>query len=231
MPIKTDQKKIGTRSQKGFSLIEISIVLVILGLIMGGMMGPLGAQIESSRRNETTHHLTKALESMYGFALANGRLPCPDTSGDGAENRNGANQCISARGALPWATLSVSGDDAWGQPFIYRVTPTFADNATDPVCPPSNVIMSFSLCTAGNITVLDQVAGTAVANNIPAIIISRGKNWPNVPSANEAENTNNDAQFVDRPYNTVAGTEFDDIVTWIVPGVLFNRMVVAGRLP
>jgi len=28
-----------------------------------------------------------------------------------------------------------------------------------------------------------------------------------------------------------ATSEFDDIVTWLSPNILFNRMVVAGKLP
>ena len=29
----------------------------------------------------------------------------------------------------------------------------------------------------------------------------------------------------------VTGAEFDDIVTWISPSMLFNRMIAAGQLP
>jgi len=28
-----------------------------------------------------------------------------------------------------------------------------------------------------------------------------------------------------------SGGEFDDLVIWLPPGILFNRMVQAGRLP
>jgi len=218
-------------SQKGFSLIEISIVLVILGLITGGIMGPLSAQIESSRRNETKQSLNKALESLYGFALANGHLPCPDTSGDGMENRNAANQCIAAMGSLPWVTLSVRADDAWGRALSYRVSPLFADLVDGTGCAVPTIGISFSLCSVGDILINNPMTGTAVAINIPAIIISGGKNWPNLPSAHENENIDNDPLFNDRPYSATAGIVFDDIVTWVVPGVLLNRMVKAGRLP
>jgi hypothetical protein len=52
-------------------------------------------------------------------------------------------------------------------------------------------------------------------------------------TANEIENANGDDNFVSRdrsPSDSAAG-EFDDIVLWLSPHVLKQRMVAAGRLP
>ena len=231
MSITNHNIKYSARFQTGFSLIEISIVLVILGLLLGGLMTPMATQIENSRRNETQITLEQLKESIYGYALINGRLPCPDTNSDGAEDRAG-NTCSSASGFLPWSTLAMGNADAWGQNFTYRVTTSFADNVDGTACGGTPTLgVSFSLCSLGDIQVRDQAAGNIVASNIPAIIVSRGKNWALAMAADETENTNNDATFISKNYSSVTGSEYDDLVTWIVPGVLVNRMVTAGRLP
>ncbi len=214
----------------GFSLIEISVVLVIVGLLLGGMMMPLATQMEKSRRNETQMLIDQAFEAIYGYALMNGRLPCPDTSGDGLENRAGVN-CTLVRGSVPWATLGTANTDAWGQTFIYRVSNNYADSVDGTGCGTATTNVSFSLCSSGDIQVLNARGGGTVASNVPAVIVSRGKNWTNAPSNDEAENTDNDAIFVSKGFSSAAGAEFDDLIGWVVPGVLSNRMVNAGRLP
>jgi hypothetical protein len=93
------------------------------------------------------------------------------------------------------------------------------------------------------------VAGTLVnlstPSNIPAVVLSHGKNGYGstddqgvvaavpIPNIDESTNTTNSTTFVTQ-VPTVAGTpggEYDDIVTWISPNILFSNMVAAGRLP
>lgn len=223
--------------QAGFSLIEVSIVLVIVGLLLGGMMLPLATQFERSQRTETRKTLEKALDAVYGYALANGRLPCPDINQDGLEDRKGgANRaCIRVYGFLPWATLATGKQDAWGHALIYRVTANFADaqpGAKNPLSctrvPTSNA--SFSLCSQGDIQVKDSVGGQLVALNVPAVLLSKGKNWSRL-TADERENVDNDNIFVDRVYSSAEGNEYDDMMVWVVPAVLKNKLAEAGMLP
>lgn len=225
-PVKLSIRK----KQKGFSLIEIAIVLVILGLVLGGVLAPLSTQYENSRRNETSNILDQVLEASYGYAIVNGQFPCPDTSGDGLENRVGAN-CVSPTGGLPWVTLGVGQNDAWGQPFGYQVTTAFADTSDGTGCGSATPGISFEICSLGNITVRNSSGGGLVAQNIPAVFWSMGKNWAAPASPDESENSDGDAIFVSKIYSGVAGSEFDDLIVWIAPSILKNRMVNAGRLP
>ena len=66
---------------------------------------------------------------------------------------------------------------------------------------------------------------------IPAIVVSHGKNWATSASADEAENTDGDATFVDKDYSQTAGAEFDDLMIWISPHILRTMTVKAGILP
>ena len=218
------------KKQGGFSLIEMAIVLVVVGLLLGGALIPLSIQVEKKDRDITINQLSDMREALIGFALTNGYLPCPDTDGDGLMNR--AATCAASEGGFPWVDLGVGAQDAWGQPFTYRVTAEFADTtpgAFGATCtPPLPPFNSFSLCSDGDITVLDASGGNFVATGIPAIIISHGKNWALTTSLDEAENTNGDATLVDTNYSNNNASTFDDLVIWISPNILKSKMLSAG---
>lgn len=213
--------------QSGFSLLEMAIVLVVIGLLLGGALVPLSVQMEKRDRDSTRQQLADMRQALIGFALVNGRLPCPDTDGDGMMDI--ATTCTSSEGTYPWVDLGVGRLDAWGRPFTYRVTASFADtnDGTDCAASPTEGL-SFSLCSEGDITVLDADGGNFVATVIPAIMISHGKNWALSASTDEAENTDADAIVVDRVYSSNSTGSFDDLVTWVAPNILKSNMLSAG---
>ena len=150
-------------------------------------------------------------------------------------------------GVLPWATLGINETDAWGRRFTYRVTTIFADaitaNTFGSGCTPSPTPTqsSFALCSPGNLNVGLTPGATNVAANVPAVIVSHGTNGLGaytptgqqitpVPAAttDEGDNTDNDNNFVSHDF---AQNGFDDLVVWISPNTLMNRMVAAGKLP
>ena len=130
-------------------------------------------------------------------------------------------------GRIPWVNLGVGRIDAWNNRFRYHVTPAFSNNAT-----------GFVLTSTGTLRVCaDSACATIVANNVPAVIVSHGKNGAgafnsaagtNAGSldANELENSDGDDDFVSK----TPDPSYDDLVVWLSPNVLFNRMVAAGRL-
>lgn len=105
------------RNYLGFSLIEIAIVLVILAVLVTIVAVPLSSQVDSQRTADTNKQLEQIKEAIYGFAMANGRLPCPLLAGaaSGVEPPppvNGA--CPTYVGLLPAATLGLTPTDANG---------------------------------------------------------------------------------------------------------------------
>jgi prepilin-type N-terminal cleavage/methylation domain-containing protein len=206
----------------GFTLVEMAVVLVIAGLLLGGLLVPLSAQRDLKDYGEVRINLEQIKEALYGYALSNiatdgkPHFPCPDTDGDGAENRTGS-ACTAPEGDLPTRDLGLPNTDSWNNRYDYRVTLAFADNA-----------VGFTLATAGDITVRDASGGIPIVLNVPALVLSRGKNGANAAvSADEVENTNSNNTFVSRDFSPT----FDDVVVWISPNILFNRMVAAGKLP
>ena len=65
------------------------------------------------------------------------------------------------------------------------------------------------------------------------MILSTSKDGPSGSGTDELANLGNDKTFVSHipsPSGATYGA-FDDIVIWISPNVLVNRMVTAGKLP
>jgi len=230
--------------QGGFTLIELAIVLVIVGVLLGSFLGTLGARIDNSRRAETQETLDKIKLSLYGFAMSQSpaRLPCPDTDNDGLEDLAGAScATLTTPGNLPWATLGISRGDAWGSTFSYWVADQYSNTA------------GFGLATdaTGVSQIDDSIGGNLISNNVAAVIISHGKNMYGsidvnnvarsaVPAGtaydDERENLDADGAapvlFISRPVASEgASTAYDDILVWIPEFELKGKMVQAGVLP
>ena len=45
--------------QKGFTLIELAIVLLIVGILLGSVIGTLSSRIEATRKSETVDELNE----------------------------------------------------------------------------------------------------------------------------------------------------------------------------
>lgn len=55
---------------RGFTLIELAIVLVIITFLIGGLAMPLSAQIQARRIAETNKTLEEAREAVIGYAMS-----------------------------------------------------------------------------------------------------------------------------------------------------------------
>lgn len=231
----------------GFTLVELAIVLLVIAVLLAGLLGPLATRVESQERQKTQEQLEDIREALIGFAVANGRLPCPDSAGDdGMEDRTGTTPnrvCAAASGNLPWVTLNVPQRDQWGSPggysgyFRYRVAASFAAETNAVPCGTATATVVFELCSVGDVTVLDAAGATVVAQ-VPALVYSRGSNHNDAAlaiggtlSSHEQENEDANATFVFKSFSRDDTEEFDDLVVWISPHVLKSRMVAAGRLP
>ena len=235
------------RETSGFTLIELAIVLFILTLMLSSLLIPLATQVDQRNISDTQKNLDEIRDALIGYAASHTppHLPCPDvTSGaganDGQEDFNaGTGVCTVQEGNIPWVTLGVTPSDSWGNRIHYSVSAAFSNR------PPA---AAMNLSSVGTLTVCATAgctAATAIAINVPAVILSYGKNGrgainsatntqnPAPASADEVENTNGDSNFVSRSQTDVGSTagEFDDIVVWISGNVLFNRLVAAGKLP
>jgi len=246
------------KSNSGFTLIEIAMVLFIIVLLLAGLVPTITSQMEQQRANETRKKMSEIKEALIGYALRTGTLPCParENIATGQANAGVAINCANTLanpqyGVVPWVTLGTSETDGWGNRFTYRVTYDFTDSVasnTNGGCTPSPAPTqaTFGLCSNGNMTIKSASTfatppGVNIATSIPAVIISHGKNGagaytmegkqvPTNSNLDESENNSGhstDTNYVSRPQTT----SFDDLVEWITPYILYNRMVAADRLP
>lgn len=118
--------------QHGFTLIEMAIVFLIIGALLSYTFMPLRAQLETANIKETRVKLAEIEQAIYGFAIANGRLPCPTLPGEGGQSlpQDPATACNSYIGFVPSGSLGLKGEtncdgllvDPWGRPYRYSVT-------------------------------------------------------------------------------------------------------------
>ncbi len=197
----------GNKYERGFSLVELSIVLLIMGLVLGGLAMPLAVQRENARIKDGQTQLQSIQSAVEGFVLVNGFLPCPATPASDGYAATSGGACAEQHGFVPATTLDVGGVrnednlllNPWGSPVRYSVTASDADTngnwdftfpgemqaVTMPLLQPDLAVCSTAsgssatACASANVTLSDQS---------PAVIYSLGKDWTSFSSADQLEN-------------------------------------------
>jgi len=91
---------------KGFTLIEVAVVIFILGLLGNQLIPMMKISHERKVRALTRTELNETVESIYGFVITHKRLPCPDVNGDYIEDTT-TSGCVALTGGVPSATLGL----------------------------------------------------------------------------------------------------------------------------
>ncbi len=195
------------KRQGGFTLVELSIVILIMGLILGGLAMPLSTQLENGRIRETREQTAEIEAAIQGFAITNGHLPCPATPGSNGLSAVSGGGCVAQHGFVPASTLGLVGPrntdnlllDAWASPLRYSVSASDVDGDGDwdfvapaemrdvsiPLLSPDLVVCS---AAAGASAVACSGASTTLTNTAPVVVFSMGKDWGSFGSADQQEN-------------------------------------------
>jgi prepilin-type N-terminal cleavage/methylation domain-containing protein len=233
------------KAQRGFTLIELAIVLVIVTILIGGLAVPLSAQIQARRIAETKQTLQEARDALVGYAMITSTatggepfLPCPDAEGDGRSDVDGSGECTANSGGVsygwfPWVTLGTAPHDAWGNRLRYVVISQFAK---------SSVGFSGTTPSGTLINICDtRTCSSTVAESVAFALISHGPNgWgalnvndtmlTDSSGADEFHNTKANLPVVSRtPTNAASASgEFDDLVNWLSLTTLMSRACPDG---
>lgn len=103
--------------QRGMTLIELSVVLVVLGLMTAVLMSLLPSLTRLASMESAIDDVNVTQNAITGFAQATGRLPCADADQDGDED------CPAVAGGFPYLTVGLGGPlrNAHGYDYRYAV--------------------------------------------------------------------------------------------------------------
>lgn len=142
-------------NNNGFTLVEMAIVLVIIGFLIGVGIAMIGPLTTMSKVRETRDITTAAADSISSWAAGNNRIPpfaptAPDTA--------------------RFSQIVQKSQDSWSGPLIYaydgNLAPTGAAAATkDTICGRRSTL----------ITLTNTATGSTVSN-IAYIIVSQAEN-------------------------------------------------------
>jgi prepilin-type N-terminal cleavage/methylation domain-containing protein len=214
--------------ERGFTLIELAIVMAVAGLMLAGAMKLLGGQLDQSRLKATRERLQMAYEALVTHYVTHRHLPCPADGalaspdadyGRARPETGGPCAAVAAiNQVVPWRTLGLQEElsfDGWRQRLSYHVS---APLTTTGAAGPGDLAVRNGAASAPGSTELTGAAAFVVAsrgeNGLGAWLPSgQRKSTAGIPT-HEAENADGSAPFVDRAYSQASGDEFDDLVIW-----------------
>ncbi|MCC6611465.1 MAG: prepilin-type N-terminal cleavage/methylation domain-containing protein [Burkholderiales bacterium] len=266
------------RRARGFTLVELAVVIMIVALLLGGLVATLDAQNNARSASQTEQSMQLARDALVGFALRQGRLPCPavenidfvgslpaywqahaaigyrdgaatrvdgtgeeamavtSTSGSPESTVNG--RCADSVGFLPALTLGIGPTDAqgflldgWGGRVMYAVSDSPGSNPRDFTTTGRLRTLGFAVtpnlyvCTSASTNKPVDCGAANPGARVPAIILSRGKNFAQpAGGGDETDNNDGDRFFVSH----TPGPSFDDQMIWLSESVLYARMIAGN---
>jgi prepilin-type N-terminal cleavage/methylation domain-containing protein len=191
-------------NKRGYTLVELSIVILVISLLMAGVFSMATGSINSSKVALTNQKMKEIYKSMGTFLMINKRLPCPasldrskiDDVDYGKEERDDANNNCGTSGvyassgsglsnfiigAVPIKSLNLGSEfaeDGYENKLSYVIDKRFTKN----FIPPTSGTLDDSFGTVGTGIVLmsakeNQVSGTALlSDKVMFLLISHGPN-------------------------------------------------------
>ena len=188
--------------RRGFTLLELSIVLTLIAVILGGGLATFTASLQAKEFNITVARMDAIDKALLNFSVAYGRIPCPSDNtktvssttygieavspsaypgtcygGTPAANYapSSGNTQLPVEGGIPTRALKLTDDymyDGWGRKFSYAVDPTYTISGS---LPPPAACAPPSTTTGFSVTDASGVAGARTTGGIYALI-SHGAN-------------------------------------------------------
>lgn len=138
------------KSAKGFTLIELAIVLVIIGLMVGMGATLIGPLTKRAKLHETKAIINAAAESLISYAASRDELPA-DTAA--------------------FASVVSKSTDVWKRALIYVLDPNLSDNTIGGICGRRSTSLTLNICSD------TACSSPDTRNDVAFLILSRGENF------------------------------------------------------
>ncbi len=192
--------------REGFALLELSLALVIIGILLGLSLNLMLHISKTNREKVDIDKIKKIREVIEGYLLKNNRLPYADVNNDGLEDVG------KYTGSIPYKTLKISrneASDVYGEVMKYDVAgtamgePSMTDTTSNTICLQMGAYIDGIASSPVMLTEDKGVNWT----ELPFIVLSPGVNKVYEPENNDA----------DRHYYInygISSRQIDDVATW-----------------
>jgi prepilin-type N-terminal cleavage/methylation domain-containing protein len=212
IPFSRFSRCVATRN--GFTLIEMAIVMVVIGLLAGGGTFVMGMLTERKARNESIDYLHQARVALISHASTQGALPSADTDQDGAGD--GADS-----GGLPYLDLKVPPTDLYKRVLRYELNPNLSTDL-------QTTCSALKAGLSGSPDVVDA-DGSSTAFPVAAVLVSAGPmdadgNGNNFDRVNTGSHQGNNATGAPNYLRFPPTDTFDDLVVYIGEHELYSEL-------
>lgn len=185
-----DKRRKRRSTDKGFSLVEMAVVVVLMSIFFTLGMAAFNAQVGSAALSATKKKQEIIRDALIAYLRDFKRLPCPEVTAfagnapTGIEGRqtasNLATSCASFWGTLPYGELGLSRDvalDGYENFFTYFVSSARLATEPDWALTTATGIPGFSVGNPGRFAITENDIATTLSKNLAAVVIvSHGSN-------------------------------------------------------
>jgi len=198
-------------NDRGFTIIEIALVMVIVGFLVGFGASLIKPLTDRSKRQQTRDTILAAVESVIGYAAAN-------------------NQRLADNTLFP--QVAKSQNDAWANPVAYVYDANLdVNNLNSDICGKKTTSITLRRCDDAGCTSFTDV------QNVAFIVLSGGINFNNqtiggqgIAVATTVQSYGLDV-VVDNYNGDLGGARpetYDDLLEWVTLAELRTRLDCRG---
>ncbi|MBU1001816.1 MAG: type II secretion system GspH family protein [Proteobacteria bacterium] len=180
----------GTKQTKGFTLIEMALILIVVGIVISIAVPRLRTSSRDLNTKKIKHDIHNVRDAIIGFSMNATNCSLP-TDGD-----------LDGAASSDLAQLQGENLDMWGESYYYKLAPVLRNASGSVLCDLDGTDVGFDV----------YEGSTLLAPNVAFFVSSSG---PNHNREVIYDDTTTPVRITVQPYGTdVAGQEFDDIYSY-----------------
>lgn len=153
-----------TQNNKGFTLVEMAIVLVVIGLLVGMGAGLIGPLTTMSKTRESREVVEADITSIISWAASNNRLPDAVT-----------NPLPPTNSTTYFTNALKSTNDSWGNAVYYLYSCALGGDNTatyGTFCTPASTFSKDTICGRKTTPLQIRTSPTTTISNVAFVVMS-----------------------------------------------------------